>query len=328
VSGVPCDGRARDDGPPSHGVGLFSQVTGRLARRRPGKEHGVTNTIPVRPHSGPGLGLFWTVTFATTWACWGTAIALGGSITEPPTVIPYVLGAFGPAFGAIAVRIRRGRRGEPVPVHTVRFRSGVRLFWVLPLLALAAATVAAAALLAPLLGGPEPALTEGRELMAKAGGAVPFLISMLIAGPLAEEPGWRGTAYPRLRASYGRLRAGLLLGAVWAVWHLPLFFVDGTVQSDFGLFSLRGLLFSLAVVPMALLTCYAYERAGVAAAIAVHFGVNTTVALLTATSPATQAVLLALQIAVVCTLFALRRDRGPDLLVPADHHAHPDRAVV
>ncbi|MFJ9027413.1 CPBP family intramembrane glutamic endopeptidase [Streptomyces sp. NPDC102274] len=72
-------------------------------------------------------------------------------------------------------------------------------------------------------GGPGVSLTEGRELLSAVGGIVPFFVSMLIAGPLAEEPGRRGTAYPRLRASMSRLQAGLLLGAVWAVWHLPLF---------------------------------------------------------------------------------------------------------
>ncbi|MGW1507425.1 CPBP family intramembrane glutamic endopeptidase [Streptomyces mirabilis] len=61
---------------------------------------------------------------------------------------------------------------------------------------------------------------------------MPFFVGMLVAGPLSEEPGWRGTAYPRMRASLCRLQAGLLLGAVWAVWHVPLFFVRGTLQME------------------------------------------------------------------------------------------------
>ncbi|WP_258949734.1 hypothetical protein [Lentzea californiensis] len=99
-----------------------------------------------------------------------------------------------------------------------------------------------------------------------------------------------------------RLRAGLLLGVAWAVWHLPLFFIGGTVQSELGLFSWSGLLFSLSVLPMALLTGHACERAGVVAAIAVHFGVNATVAVLTVKSPVTQAFVLAVQVVVVVVL--------------------------
>jgi membrane protease YdiL (CAAX protease family) len=265
----------------------------------------VTTPSSARRHGG--LGLFWAVTFTTTWACWLAAIATGGTPTSFPTVLPYLLGGFGPVFGAIAVRIRRARRHEPVPAQTVPVRQGLRLLWALPLLVLASATVLAAALLTELLGGPAIDLTEGRDLVATAGGPVPFLISMIIAGPLAEEPGWRGTAYPRLRATMTRLQTGLVLGAAWAVWHLPLFFITGTVQNDLGLFSWSGLMFTLTVFPMALLTGYAYEQAGVIAAIAVHFGVNTTIALLTIKAPVIQAGILAVQTIVALTLLAWQR---------------------
>ncbi|WP_371782329.1 CPBP family intramembrane glutamic endopeptidase [Streptosporangium subroseum] len=280
----------------------------------------MTITPPVSQKSG--LALFWAVTFATTWAFWFVAIKLGGPAMSSPTVIPYLLGGFGPAIGAIVVRVRRARRRQPVPAHTVRLRLSPRLFWVLPLLVMASATVLAAALLADLLGGPAVSLTEGQKLIATVGGPVPFIVSMLIGGPLAEEPGWRGTAYPRLRASMSRLQAGLLLGVVWAVWHLPLFFIPGTVQATFGLISWSGLLFTLSVIPMALLAGYAYERAGVVAAIAVHFGINTTVALLSVNSPVTQAAILAVQIIVAIALLAWRRDRRADLPVDADPHSH------
>ncbi|MFC4588004.1 CPBP family intramembrane glutamic endopeptidase [Sphaerisporangium corydalis] len=270
----------------------------------------MTIAPPVRQRSG--LALFFAVTFTWTWAFWLVAISLGGPAMTSPTVIPYLLGGFGPVIGAIVVRVRRARRRQPAPAHTVGIRPSMRLFWVPPLLVLASATVLAAALLAQLVGGPMVSLAPGRDLIATVGGPVPFLVSMLIAGPLAEEPGWRGTAYPRLRASMSRLQAGLLLGVVWAVWHLPLFFVNGTVQADLGLFSWSGLLFSLSVIPMALLTGYAYESAGVVAAIAVHFGVNATMALLGVGSPVTQAFIVAVQMLVVLTLLALRRTPRTD----------------
>lgn len=253
----------------------------------------MTVSSPVRRKSG--LALFWAVTFTTSWAFWFVAILLGGPPTSSPTVVPYLLGGFGPVIGAIVVRVRRARRREPAPAHAVKSRPGRRWLWVLPLLVLASATVVAAALLAQALGGPAVSLTAGQKLITTIGGPVPFLVSMLIAGPLAEEPGWRGTAYPRLRGSMTRLQAGLLLGVVWAVWHVPLFFISGTVQAAFGLISWSGLLFTLSVIPMALLTGYAYERGGVPASVAVHFGVNTTVALLTINAPVTQALVLAVQ---------------------------------
>ncbi|MEV4626647.1 type II CAAX endopeptidase family protein [Micromonospora sp. NPDC049523] len=290
----------------------------------------MTIAAPVRQRTG--LAIFWAVTFSWTFVFWLFAIVLGGSATSSPTAVPYLLGGFGPVVGAIVVRTRRARRREPVPARTVRTRLGVRLFWALPMLVLASATVVAAALLAELLGGPVVSLTEGRDLIATVGGPVPFFVSMLIAGPLAEEPGWRGTAYPRLLASLGRLQAGLLLGAAWAVWHLPLFFIDGTLQAEFGLVSWSGLLFTLSVFPMALLTGYAYELAGVTASIAVHLGVNMTMALLTVKSPGTQAAILAVQVIVASVLLARQRHLRPALPVQVDPQprvvTEPPRQVI
>jgi membrane protease YdiL (CAAX protease family) len=275
-----------------------------LLARRPWKRKSVTIPTPVRRRGD--LVLYFAVTFATTWVLWFIAIGLNAPGTSSPIVI---LGSFGPMVGAIVVRIRRAVRRQPAPARAVPFRLSPRLLWVLPMLVLTSATVLAGALLASRLGGPAVSLTGGQTLIATVGGPVPFIISMLVAGPLAEEFGWRGTAYPRMRASMGRISTALVLGVIWAVWHAPLFFIPGTVQNTLGLFSWSGLAFMASVIPMALLTGYAYERAGVAASIAVHFAGNTTLALLSVGSPVTQAVILAVQVIVAIPLLAAHRDR-------------------
>ena len=50
-------------------------------------------------------------------------------------------------------------------------------------------------------------------------------------GPLGEEFGWRGFALPRLLARWPPLNAALILGAIWATWHLPTFFISTLSQS-------------------------------------------------------------------------------------------------
>lgn len=49
-----------------------------------------------------------------------------------------------------------------------------------------------------------------------------LLVEILTSG-LAEEPGWRGFALPRLQERYGPLWGTVMLGLLWGGWHLPLF---------------------------------------------------------------------------------------------------------
>ena len=51
-----------------------------------------------------------------------------------------------------------------------------------------------------------------------------FLLGGLLNG---EEIGWRGFALPRLLAKHSALTASLILGVLWALFHLPLFFTRG-----------------------------------------------------------------------------------------------------
>lgn len=50
-----------------------------------------------------------------------------------------------------------------------------------------------------------------------------FLILEIFTSGLAEEPGWRGFALPHLQERYGPLLGTVVLGTLWAGWHLPLF---------------------------------------------------------------------------------------------------------
>ena len=60
-------------------------------------------------------------------------------------------------------------------------------------------------------------------------------LPLLILGPLSEEIGWRGYALERLQTRWNALTSSLIVGLVWALWHLPLFMMVGTSQYELGL---------------------------------------------------------------------------------------------
>ena len=74
-------------------------------------------------------------------------------------------------------------------------------------------------------------------------------MTLVFFGPMGEEPGWRGFALPRMLARWSPLRASVLLGMVWAVWHLPLFWIPGSAHAShgFGWFSLAAVSFSVII---------------------------------------------------------------------------------
>ncbi|WP_327107853.1 CPBP family intramembrane glutamic endopeptidase [Nonomuraea glycinis] len=55
---------------------------------------------------------------------------------------------------------------------------------------------------------------------------LPSLLLQMVTTGLAEEPGWRDFALPRMQRKFGPLGGTLVLGPLWGIWHLPLFFSE------------------------------------------------------------------------------------------------------
>ncbi len=99
-----------------------------------------------------------------------------------------------------------------------------------------------------------------------------FLIVATIGGGLDEEVGWRGMAQPLLQRQLSPLSANLVLGVIWAVWHLPLWLDPNSAQSAYPI-----ALYALVIVGHSLVTGYLYNASGGSLLVAViaHSANNT-----------------------------------------------------
>ena len=59
-----------------------------------------------------------------------------------------------------------------------------------------------------------------------------FVYLMFLEGPFGEEFGWRGFALNKMLGILNPIKASLILGFIWTIWHLPSFFITGTIQND------------------------------------------------------------------------------------------------
>jgi CAAX protease family protein len=72
---------------------------------------------------------------------------------------------------------------------------------------------------------------------------LPALFTSYLLNPIGEETGWTGFAVPHLQRRFSPWLSAVILGAVWAVWHLPGFFVP----SEMGAFNLVNFIFFMLI---------------------------------------------------------------------------------
>ena len=106
-----------------------------------------------------------------------------------------------------------------------------------------------------------------------------FVFMVLIGGPLFEEPGWSGFALPRLQRVHSPLVGGLILGSLWALWHLPGFLIPSQDLTDI---PPRGtvldfVVFALALIGLRLVMQWVFNntKGSVLMAILIHASWNT-----------------------------------------------------
>jgi membrane protease YdiL (CAAX protease family) len=210
------------------------------------------------------LAVYTALTYAVSWTSWGLWAMLSSG-SSPLGTLLFVLGGLGP-FAVAGVRTERSGRGLRSWVADIfRTQLPVRYYLAALLLPIGAILVA---------GTVHAAVFDGRLTLDALPETVEyplFLGFIVLFGGGLEEPGWRGYLLPKLQQSYSALTAALLVGVVWVGWHLPLFVVPGTIQSEVSL-----VLYAAQLIAMSVLLTWLTNAAGgsVIPAILLHAGGN------------------------------------------------------
>ena len=205
------------------------------------------------PRAARFITLYLAVAFVMAWVFWFA----GWLITQHRLALPLfpvlVVGSFGPFVGALVTTWAEGG-----PRNAARFfgrafslRMGWSVFLVSfflsPLLA-AAVEVARAT-----LAHQPPQFT-----MTLAEAPMSYVFLFILGGTLAEEYGW-SLLSDQLDTILPLKRATFVLGVIWAVWHLPLFFIiaPGAIQGYTPFY-----LFLIVTVAVRFQFAWAYHRGG------------------------------------------------------------------
>ena len=210
---------------------------------------------------------YFVIAFAFTWFFW-TLAALGARDVIPALPGLVVIGTFGPLVAAVILTGQeRGRAGVRSLLGRILQWRVAPIWYAVALLGPLVITLGAMVLEVLFLGGQPPSLgVLIRELPSTLLTLVVNAVYLLIFVTLGEEVGWRGYALPALQARYSALLASLILGVLWGLWHLPVFFNPDTSYSRLPFF-----LFLAFIVLIAVLMTWLFNSTGGSVLMAMFF---------------------------------------------------------
>ena len=170
------------------------------------------------------IAIFFGLTYVVTWTSFLVAAMISGSAAATPVGpvrLMVLTGVFAPSLVALALTAREGGSAAVVALLRRLIQWRVPFRWYLFAGLFVVTIKLSVALIHRAVLGAWPRFGhEGWITMVAA-----TILSVLLAGQTGEEIVWRGYALPRLSSRFGFAWAILILGVMWACWHLPLFFM-------------------------------------------------------------------------------------------------------
>jgi len=207
------------------------------------------------------LNLFFLVTFAATWTTYFTIVFNGWDPYTMPGMAFLLIGGSAPSWVGVLMVLftydkeqRRDYFRRCFSFKQIKLPYWMFIVFVFPLI------FALIISLDVLMGGFLPGMTNLKAFIAQPWVIPMALFMSFLSGPWSEEFGWRGYSLDPLLKRFGILRGSAILGFIWGIWHLPLFFMPQTAHAQRG-FQFAGLWsFVLASIGLAMMMTWVYIR--------------------------------------------------------------------
>ena len=174
-----------------------------------------------------GLIWFYVLATAVTWVCYIPLVLDAHGRLSIDLDLQSLLGLtaiMAPTLTACVLAAVRGGRGELRRLLDMAVRVRFAARWYLVVLLVPFAVPLAAVAVESLLSGTAPAAW----LVAPT----TWTLATFWMAAVGEDLGWRGYALTRALGQWGPVKASVVHGSLWALWHLPMFFMPGTAQND------------------------------------------------------------------------------------------------
>lgn len=182
------------------------------------------------------LVLFFFITFLVAWVFFITASLLSDNAQLSALSRLFIfMGVISPGLVAVFLTaITYGGEGVKLLIKKISFKD-TKAMWYIFAVTFIAFIKGLAALVFFLLykSWPQFGTTSWYVML--------FAIAVSMWVQAGEEIGWRGYALPLMSKKFGLAMSGTLLGVIWAIWHLPLFYISAadTFNQSFPLYMLQ-----------------------------------------------------------------------------------------
>lgn len=221
---------------------------------------------------------FYIICFVATWIFWIPAAVIGKSPNDNGmSALLMLFGLTVPAVNAVITVLTSDSRALKADLK----RKLIGFYRIKPLSILAAIVgfmmIIVFSILLSLLAGQSLEQFAFTEDFSFFDGSAFALLTILLAAVI-EEVGWRGYGEDSVASYFSWFMESVIFGFVWALWHLPLFGIEGTYH--YGLKELGVgyvLNFLISVGPLGFLTTWVYVKnnRSMLACIIFHLFINT-----------------------------------------------------